>query len=507
MYDNDPNPDLDLYMRNSPLDLAVEPDNVTGDIIWNSPDIWVRNQQDGRYIQEHENPEFDNNDDPGQSYVYVKIRNTSCNTSISNNELKLYWAKSGTYLVWPESWDGSTTMYNNMLDEEVLMGDAIATINIPSLAPGQETILEIPWSVPNPYKYRGINPEMWQFSLLARIESVNDPMTFTETSNTLLNVKNNNNIVLKNTTVVDILPGTIIGSVLAIGNYDEIPKDYTLELLIDPDETGKTIYEESEINLKMNDVLYDAWEDGGNLGSNFTVSAIPNKLIVTDNHVFINNIHLEPNEVGTLYISFNFLSKEITNKTSFSYHIIQRDAITNEIVGGNTYRIGKQPRDFFVADAGDDKEIEKFDSITISADEINELAIYNWYDPEGNLIYTGSELTISPAITKIYKLEIITEIDGYKDYDEIKVTVNPYSIDILSPNPADNQVTINYKAQEASSAYFMLISATNSTSDNYIIDTSVFETTLDVSNYQAGLYHLSLICDGILIESKNLVIE
>ncbi len=58
-------------------------------------------------------------------------------------------------------------------------------------------------------------------------------------------------------------------------------------------------------------------------------------------------------------------------------------------------------------------------------------------------------------LTKEYTLEIIKDSDGLKDYDQVTVEVNPFVFGIMSPNPATNNVTINYIADEASSAYFM----------------------------------------------------
>ena len=103
------------------------------------------------------------------------------------------------------------------------------------------------------------------------------------------------------------------------------------------------------------------------------------------------------------------------------------------------------------------------------------------------------------------KLEIIADADGYKDFDEVEVVVNPYSLETLVPNPASNQVTVSYKAEDASSAYLMIIGTTNGTSNNYILDTTVFETTIDISNYQFGFYTIALVCDGEIVDAKTLL--
>jgi len=500
LFDNDPNPQLDLYLRNSSSDLAVEPDEETGNVMWQSNDIWVRNQPDGIYVKEHQNPEYDPNN---PNYVYVRVRNTSCVTSSGNDELKLYWSKANTSLAWPQHWDGS------LFIDGVSMGNEIATLNIPVLKPGQETIIQYEWNVPNPDDYIDINPNPWHFCLLSRIISNDDPMTSTEVSSIWLNVKNNNNIAWKNTTVVDIVPdlSNKVGGVVAVGNPFNESRTFRLELIREQNELGKAIYNEAEIGVKMDDVLFDAWERGGKNSLKLKATNEEQKNIVTDNNVIIDNIQFEPNEIGTLYLTFNFLTKELTDKDKFIYHVIQRDVITNEIIGGETYEIRKKPREIFSADAGNDKEIDKNEAVTISAEEINEAAIYNWYDEDGNLIYTGKDLTVSPNVTKKYKLEIITDIDGYKDYDEIEVKVNPYSLQSLLPNPASNQVSVNYKAQGSSSAYIMITSTTNGTSNNYILNQNELETSIDISSYPQGIYGVALVCDGVIVDAKNLIIE
>ncbi len=50
------------------------------------------------------------------------------------------------------------------------------------------------------------------------------------------------------------------------------------------------------------------------------------------------------------------------------------------------------------------------------------------YDQSGNLIYSGKDFTVSPEITEKYKLEVIAELDGVKDYDEVEVKVKEFGV-------------------------------------------------------------------------------
>ncbi|MAZ72814.1 MAG: hypothetical protein CMC70_06670, partial [Flavobacteriaceae bacterium] len=406
-----PTAGLDLGMQDTLEDYFYEPNTNNSEIFWHSPDIWVRNQNDGRLIQKHENPEYDPNN---PNYVYIRVTNNSCETIASyENNLKLYWSKANTALTWPEHWDGSLYQADPVTGQQVLMGDEVATHTLPPLDPGESTILEIPWQMPNPADYQHININPWHFCLLARIESPFDPMAVSETSNLRDNILKNNNIVLKNTTVVDIIPDSPtpqpIGGVVGVGNPDAVAKTYELKLFPEANEQGKALYEEAEVTITLDSLLYNAWSNGGK--QMLEATEIKTRTIkATGGNVLIKNITLNPGEIGTAYVSFNFLTKQLTDKQHFTYHLGQKEVADTLFIGGETFLVNKKERNLFLADAGSDDEVDRNEPITLSAGTISEDAIYNWYDPNGNLIHTGTTLTITPEMTETYQLEVIAAI-------------------------------------------------------------------------------------------------
>lgn len=492
-----PTRNIDLYMRDSVDDFGVEPD-VVNPYTWMSPDIWIRHQND--YIDQHQNPEYS---PINPNYIYVRVTNRGCSTSTGTEQLKVYWSKAATSLEWDYNWVGNT------FSNGALVGNEIATLTIPPLQSNQQGVFAIPWAnIPNPADYAAINSEPWHFCLLARIVSTDDPMTFLETVSLGENVDNNNNIAQKNLTVVDLEPNTLgnpIGGVVAVGNIYNTPRNYTLLFTAANDEIGKKVFEEAEVSVKLDDKLLQAWIKGGKKSENIKFKDEHTAIIAGNNAKL--TLGFDTKETGTLNLTFNFLTKEITNKEIYKYHIIQKDDTTGHTIGGETYEISKYPRGLFYADAGGDKEVDKDTVITLNAQTINEPATYNWYDSEGNLIYQGANFTTSVEVGKKYKLEVIALSDGYKDYSEVEIKLKPNAITALVPNPATNETIVQYKINEGDTAYLSVtpLYGANTVSYNYVLNIEETEAHLNLSNYPPGIYAIALITNGHISDTSSLI--
>ena len=486
---------LDFYIKDSPQDLGAEP-NHDSDIFWESDDIWVRYQDDNGL--EHQDPIYA----PGNSvYVYVRVHNKSCVPSILTdyNKLYLYWAKSETALTWPTPWDGFANASNPPYPK---LGDHIGTQLIPPLQPGEETIIKFLWDLPNPDDFVQAGYNYTDFSLLAKIHSSYDP-DYNINNSSLGNVIVNNNMAYKN---ISFITPTInsMASIIVNNPYDT-PHTFNLELVKDDKESGKPIYVESEVKAKMDDVLYDAWQRGGKIAEKMAATGDEKKKIVTGNHAFIKNINFNPQESGVLTLDFNFLTAEMTDKDTYKYRLLQKDAATGEIIGGASFIIKKDVRPVFYAEA-DDKSIDKNEPVTITAQQINEAATYNWYDTDGNLIYQGTDLTVSTDVAKKYKLEVIATADGFKDYKEVNVDIKPNRLTGISPNPTSGSIQVDYKINDNASSYIMILGAYggSNTCNNYMIDINQDSVTIDLSTYQAGYYTVALVCDGQIVDAQTI---
>lgn len=217
------------------------------------------------------------------------------------------------------------------------------------------------------------------------------------------------------------------------------------------------------------------------------------------------NLYFDANEWDILTLGINFLIGEVDMQENYSLHIAQLLSDTQEVTGGFTYHFQRNNgRQGFQAHAS---SIIDGNTLELTATDINEPATYNWYDIHGNLVYTGKDYTLTSTISETYKLEIIAEADGHKDYYDIE-TEELIKIQSISPNPANTEIEVNYFVGNSSSAFYLRItSVSTGNQNNYLISGQSTTQTIDLNMYPMGIFIVSLVCDGHIIDSKNLIIE
>lgn len=502
---------IDLYMKDMPItwldqrDRGEEP-NIDQGPMWISEDIWVRRQDDGVFFQEHENP--DHFTTPGlTNYVYVRVRNRGSMPSTGSEQLTLHWAKAATALSWPTHWDGSIQLMGGQVEQ---------AHTLPIIQPGGSHIEVFQWNPPDPQLYADeyssgnallLADEPWHFCLLARIETAPGPdygMTYPETESVNLNTKNNNNIVWKNISVINIDGMTggdpwpderVVGATVLVGDASGNGGVFDL-VFKDPDHfTGNPVTGEAEVRITLQDELWNAWQNAGGQMENLQISREDRyQLILTGGPARLIGIPVPADTRYLAHIGFNFLSAKLTGQKAFDFDFIQQQ--NGETVGGERYHLSVPSRPGFYANAGGNRNVSPNTTVELNANSIAEAAIYNWYDPSGTLISTGTELSVSPDVTTKYKLEVIAELDGVKDYDFVEVKIKEHEIISVVPNPTTGATTVSYHLGNASSAYLILSASGWSGSNQYILDVSQGVVQLNVENLPPGAYNLVLAVNG-----------
>ncbi|MFM2284675.1 MAG: hypothetical protein RLZZ543_172 [Bacteroidota bacterium] len=516
---------IDLYSSDSDLDLGSEPSYVAP-VNWESNDIWVTNSTNPDGLV-HENPVYSTTASP---YVHTWVKNRGCKVfdpAVDNANVKMYWSKATTMLDWPTSWDGSTTFSGG---SNPVTGNLINTVSlndVVDIASPSGVKVDFTWAnFPDPttYNFFGVN-DMLHFCLLSRIESTFDPMTNEVAGNTYFNVRNNNNIVQKNITVIDddIIGGStgdgftddrVTGAAVLVSNSSASSQTVKFRFQVPNEETGKPITEEAQVRIILSDTLWQRWIRGGSQGSGVSVyNASRHQIRLTSDDASLSNIQIDTAEFEPLYVSVNFLTQERSTKELFTLRVLNTlEDSSSTVLGGETYLIKPDPyRVNFSADAGNDKELLVGSAWNQNAKTLTETAIYNWYNSSGTKIHSGAILsdTTSTVSSETYTLEVIAQSDGYKDYDEVTITSKLGKINSIVPNPINSGTfTIDYSVStSASSPKIKVLNINTGAFTEHTISTGNGTLSLAISGYVAGSYSVILICSSQNADDELLIIQ
>jgi hypothetical protein len=159
------------------------------------------------------------------------------------------------------------------------------------------------------------------------------------------------------------------------------------------------------------------------------------------------------------------------------------------------------------AEASKTKVVRAKEEVTLTSNQIIDDAQYIWYNESGAKIGTGYQITIMPTVSQKYKIVIMKEYDGYKSYDEVEVIVVDGAIRKLSPNPAHNNVTVEYKLSDnATSAFIQISDMQNLVSTMHPISITDTLQNIYIAGLVPGSYLVKLIIGGATVDTKPLII-
>jgi hypothetical protein len=489
---------LDLYIKDDYRDFGYPnsyPDSARFDD-WS--DIWVRNDPDGFQKQEMDEIHYDDGSD-STAFVYVKVRNKSCVNYGGGDSIGVYWSKASTASSWPQNWNGSNPS----------IGNQIGKISLPPLNAGEDTIFEFAWTIaPDTL-------QSWGTCIMARITSSNDPIT-AYPSDLALEIRDNNNIALRNVHVLRINPGKsppVINEVeypYGIQIYSGNPKENNLpiDLYFDipPNQTGEGLVGDAELRIFLSDEFWQVFQESEEKILEGLEVLEEKVLLINSPRARLYNLDFGPAQRASYFFGVNFLAEQVDSNYYYRYHITEYQE--GNIIGSMNFNIQREARNPFSADAGPDQYIFEGESAELTATGINESADYFWYDNQGNLVGEGQNITVNPSATSTYTLEVTANIDLYKAYDEATIFVNPYQIESLSPNPANQSCQVIYDADGATTAQLLITKvATGTTIYSQNIPPQQTQSTLKTSNISAGNYLVLLVCDGMVAHAVNLQIQ
>jgi hypothetical protein len=288
-------PNADLWVRDNPKDVG---DAHTLEVVWDSDDIWVRRQPDGKMIQQHEPPLFRKGANPMPNKVYVRVRNRGCAPS-ANKDVKLYWAKASTALGWPAPWDGKPKVPGT----NTPMGGFIQTKKTGVILGGDSTVLEFDWRPADPEKYKSFGGDKTHFCLLATVE---DPPLPTTAEPLYPLVQRSNNVAWKNVDVAT--DAKLMASVSVGGGAGTAPQ----RLVFTPMEdlgAPRELFDWGQIVVDLGPGLFARWQAGGMKGQSvdrqgIVGTKVPLLPFIAEQPATFENLPLQPADLFTIDVQF-----------------------------------------------------------------------------------------------------------------------------------------------------------------------------------------------------------
>lgn len=130
-----------------------------------------------------------------------------------------------------------------------------------------------------------------------------------------------------------------------------------------------------------------------------------------------------------------------------------------------------------------------------------------WYDENSVEVGRGTSVTVSPASSTTYKVDVIASKDSYKDTEEVFVQVKEAWINSISPNPATTSITVDYQLMVGSAAKINISNSSGTVVQQETITSSATQKSMNVSNLTTGSYTVSINYNGQVLDSETLIIQ
>lgn len=477
---------VDLYIKDNNEDTGKEP-NLTTEIFWDSPSIWVRNVDDS--IEKHENPYY--TIDHPYAIIYVKVHNRGKKDYKGGKYLHMYWARASTGLT-AKAWKGQEYYIDNNVT-----GRRMDPEHIDEIKAGGSRVVRVTWSLPRDLLSKDNGTEKHHFCLLGQIYDDGDP----ELKGDYPAVQWSNDIAQKNVSIIskeDILKGTTV----FVRNIYKNDHKYSLE--IQPRKLeDKLLLSKARLKMEMTSPIYEAWKRGGCKARSiaYTPTITPQKIEFNSWDSRLEDICMNGSDFEKVKINIDFKTPAIKSGESYTFDLIQKDEQGN-IVGGETFvveapTLSHKPIDIVPIEIGRGK-------YELSADWQGMDYSANWTNRSGENIGEGNKVRVIPTSKNNEFSVTIHSSQGEMAHGSIVLEcktglksitptlINDF-IDVELQNPVDSKDAM---LQVSGLAQGTILLTKN-------IPIGAKKMQLNTTSLSSGIYVLTYSVDGQIVDSRK----
>lgn len=455
---------------------------------WTNNDIWLRNQDDGMVNLEHESPHV-TEDDP-TVYVYTMVKNRGVK-AYSDKSVRLVtrWAKSSLVLS-RESWYGTLT-------GDVIGGEVYRDYIRKTIAPCDSVIIRQPFTFTGEALDNAME-DGFKICLLSALTDRKESASLPGNDLGVVPVWDSDRFAQRNQyRMLTKLQMEFIRT------FPTAQKEMNLSLIVYNNADPSACEENAlDVKLKVPDSMVGQVTMKGCTASRID----PHMITIADRCSAIQNFTLYPDDLDSIGISATVRGDcDITVPLKRSVNVAVFDEGSGEIIGGEQFDFIVNPRPKI--DPQIDKILVPGGKVKLTAKNVSEDAVYEWYDKDGNLVGKGKELTLGPtAASGEYTLHVVAVKDNVANSATVNVEQRPLIKDIEVTNPGKVKVDFNYPVPENVSA--RVSSPTGNTSvEEYMIDSGATQATFHITNQMSDIMQMSIAENGKVIETRKIIMK
>ena len=493
----------DLYIQDDFSDDGTEP-NSTSSLYSSSPDIWITNSY-GSAVSHIE--------EGNQYLVNVRVHNAGPYQLNSTVNVKLNWTRVSSNMNWGRAWNGGIThpcdqIRGGFVGEQTLSAPIVA---------GGDGIVSIPWTVParptglphcSVLRYlNGLS-----YALLARVEDGH------ETVGEDLNDYNIRDFVLQNNNVAmktyNILQENIRDNIVAVDmRRDRGDGIVRVSYSSTSNGSGTHISDVANVYLQFDSSMLAAWPQATRqmTGCRQVNDSV---FVITDTTATFDGFLLDTAETYFIssYVRYRIPQADSTvHRFSLNFCIVDGNSVFAD--GDIDYTVMYDEAAYFNVTAYEDMTVMAGESFELSSEADAADAAFEWYNMQDVLIGTGDHISLSSTSTQQYYVRGYSPSDNTVGYDTVTVTVRHGIITKITPNPAHNQVLVKYTlADDVTNPTISLRNSNGMVVYSASIGTHpalchINIKTIDVVPLPTGNYTVSLEDNGVVLDSKMLVVQ
>lgn len=485
-----------IYIKDDYADKGFEPN--PNKICWESPSIWVRNTKDT--IQIPENPYV--SEDHDVAYVNVWVHNRGKTVLTGGKWVQVNWARCST-IIDRDSWLGKNYDENGDLIGYSVPAKSVANSKKP-LYPGDSVLVQLPWNL---QVSENEETNRMHYCLFARV--LDDPyIGSVVTGPDMFNPNGLNTHAQRNVTLLDRTEASEWCNVY-IRNVESIDKNYTLEI-VPRGSDDASLFNVADVEVKLLPTIATAIKPYGPHLTGVTPvnpdagENQPIILRVTSAENQIRNINMRAKAIDKVGIRFVYKSQR-TRFAPYKIALIQKDENGN-ILGGETFIIKTSnlpplpiliERDSTILRPGNAKVL------TTNAGDFKKVV---WRNADGDHIGYGESVEVIPRPGNTeFSVTGFSE-DGEVSFASISLE-DQYGIESLrSANGVGETLGVTLRSYAGDNTQLVISSAIEGNPVlTHQVETGSKSAEISVGHLPAGIYAVSMVNDGEVIDSRKFV--